>query len=455
MPAVRVAVVSQDEKGASILSLMDEHLDEVKEPMPGRVATQELQLFRADTVQPGDVLVGYGLPASDRLDVSWHPFGRQALIESCQSLLVALRAPDAYGVLPVGFKSPPADVEAAVGTTRTQFKIAAARLFREGAIEPLRAHEMRLARDAPWPEALPKCDEATGVSSSGALECEVFFRGLPEGTSALDVLGWCTPFGTVRCVRAVVVATDGMSSGEIIGQTWVRFERAEEAAAALAATERRDAAEKEPVPERDGFSPAALPAAVEALPASSEASRTARGVQGGQGATDAPPVAASGPTRAEKRHARESAARREERRSGEAAVQRDREERRYNRLYDRQERRYGSSASAPPRREWKNAVAVPPSTRVLVSSLPDSADRTEELELELRRTFFDCGKVREVHWPSRRQWQLGVRHCVLEFFDEAAAAKAVRNSRHTNQRLLGGVPLDVSMEEPSKLTRYL
>jgi hypothetical protein len=71
----------------------------------------------------------------------------------------------------------------------------------------------------------------------------------------------------------------------------------------------------------------------------------------------------------------------------------------------------------------------------------------------LIRAFFDCGRVREVHWPSRRQWQLGVRHCVLEFVDEAAAAKAVRNSRHTNQRLLGGVPLEVSLEEPDKLTR--
>ena len=178
MPAVRVAVVSQDEKGAAVLSLMDEHLDEVKEPMPGRVAVQELQLFGADVVQPGDVLVGYGLPASDRLDVAWHPFGRQSLIEACQRLLLALRAPDAYGVLPVGFKSPPADVEAAVGTTRTQFKIAAARLFREGAIEPLRAHEMRLARDAPWPVALPKCDDTAGASVPAALECEVYLRGL-------------------------------------------------------------------------------------------------------------------------------------------------------------------------------------------------------------------------------------------------------------------------------------
>ena len=145
MPAVRVAVVSQDEKGAAVLSLMDEHLDEVKEPMPGRVAMQELRLFGAEAVQPGDVLVGYGIPANGRLDVCWHPFGRQSLIEACQRLLMALRAPDAYGVLPVGFKSPPAEVEAAVGTTRTQFKIAAARLFREGAIEPLRAHEMRQA----------------------------------------------------------------------------------------------------------------------------------------------------------------------------------------------------------------------------------------------------------------------------------------------------------------------
>ena len=155
MPAVRVAVVSQDEKGAAVLSLMDEHLDEVKEPMPGRVAMQELRLFGAEVVQPGDVLVGYGIPANGRLDVCWHPFGRQSLIEACQRLLMALRAPDAYGVLPVGFKSPPAEVEAAVGTTRTQFKIAAARLFREGAIEPLRAHEMRRAALSPNPDPNP------------------------------------------------------------------------------------------------------------------------------------------------------------------------------------------------------------------------------------------------------------------------------------------------------------
>ena len=292
MPAVRVAVVSQDEKGAAVLSLMDEHLDEVKEPMPGRVAMQELRLFGAEVVQPGDVLVGYGIPANGRLDVSWHPFGRQSLIEACQRLLVALRAPDAYGVLPVGFKSPPAEVEAAVGTTRTQFKIAAARLFREGAIEPLREHEMRLARDAPWPVALPKCDDGAGASVPAALECEVYLRGLPVGTSALDVLGWGAPFCAARCVRAAVAADlepssreiesssreIEPSSREIVGQTWVRFERAEQAAAALAAAERRDAAAPPPVesdqsdrppPSEIDLSPLALPAAVEVLPASS------------------------------------------------------------------------------------------------------------------------------------------------------------------------------------------
>lgn len=285
MPTVRVAVVSQDEKGAAVLSLMDEHLDEVKEPMPGRVAMQELQLFGAEVVQPGDVLVGYGIPANGRLDVCWHPFGRQSLIEACQRLLMALRAPDAYGVLPVGFKSPPAEVEAAVGTTRTQFKIAAARLFREGAIEPLRAHEMRLARDAPWPVALPKCDEGAGARVPAALECEVYLRGLPVGTSALDVLGWGAPFGAARCVRATVAADLDASSGEIdassreiVGQTWVRFERAEQAAAALAAAERRDAAEPPPLesdrsdrppPSEIDLSPLALPAAVEVLPAPS------------------------------------------------------------------------------------------------------------------------------------------------------------------------------------------
>ena len=298
MPAVRVAVVSQDEKGAAVLSLMDEHLDEVKEPMPGRVAMQELRLFGAEAVQPGDVLVGYGIPANGRLDVCWHPFGRQSLIDSCQRLLMALRAPDAYGVLPVGFKSPPAEVEAAVGTTRTQFKIAAARLFREGAIEPLRAHEMRLARDAPWPVALPKCDDGAGASVPAALECEVYLRGLPVGTSALDVLGWGAPFGAARCVRATVAADLDASSGEIdpssreiepssreidassrelVGQTWVRFERPDQAVAALAAAERRDAAvpppsesdrSERPPPSEIDLSPLALPAAVEVLPAS-------------------------------------------------------------------------------------------------------------------------------------------------------------------------------------------
>ena len=277
MPAVRVAVVSQDEKGAAVLSLMDEHLDEVKEPMPGRVAMQELRLFGAEVVQPGDVLVGYGIPANGRLDVCWHPFGRQSLIEACQRLLMALRAPDAYGVLPVGFKSPPAEVEAAVGTTRTQFKIAAARLFREGAIEPLRAHEMRLARDAPWPVALPKCDDGAGASVPAALECEVYLRGLPVGTSALDVLGWGAPFGAARCVRATVAADLDASSGELVGQTWVRFERPDQAVAALAAAERRDAAvpppsesdrSERPPPSEIDLSPLALPAAVEVLPAS-------------------------------------------------------------------------------------------------------------------------------------------------------------------------------------------
>ena len=277
MPAVRVAVVSQDEKGAAVLSLMDEHLDEVKEPMPGRVAMQELRLFGAELVQPGDVLVGYGVPANGRLDVCWHPFGRQSLIEACQRLLMALRAPDAYGVLPVGFKSPPAEVEAAVGTTRTQFKIAAARLFREGAIEPLRAHEMRLARDAPWPVALPKCDDGAGASVPAALECEVYLRGLPVGTSALDVLGWGAPFGAARCVRATVAADLDASSGELVGQTWVRFERPDQAVAALAAAERRDAPQpppsesdrsERPPPSEIDLSPLALPAAVEVLPAS-------------------------------------------------------------------------------------------------------------------------------------------------------------------------------------------
>ena len=142
-------------------------------------------------------------------------------------------------------------------------------------------------------------------------------------------------------------------------------------------------------------------------------------------------------------------------------MQRDRAERRYDRLYGRQERRDGSSAATPPQRAWVDAAAAAAaasaaatrSTRVVVSSLPEDAERGAALALELRRTFFDCGGVREVHWPSRRQWQLGVRRCVLEFVDAAAAARAVRNSRHTNRRLLGGVPLEVSLEDPDTLTR--
>jgi hypothetical protein len=93
------------------------------------------------------------------------------------------------------------------------------------------------------------------------------------------VLGWGAPFGAARCVRAVVAVDLDASSREIVGQTWVRFERAEEAAAALAAAERRDAAE-EPVPRVESeesvelppsdidLAPSALPAAVEVLPAS-------------------------------------------------------------------------------------------------------------------------------------------------------------------------------------------
>ena len=123
MPKLRVAVLSQGAKGAAVLSLMDEHLNEVDEPMEGIVAAQELQLFGADIVWPGDVLVGYGVPSSSRLDMSWHPFGRQSLIQACQRLLGVLRAPDAYGVVPVGFKSPPQQVEATVGTTRTQWAL--------------------------------------------------------------------------------------------------------------------------------------------------------------------------------------------------------------------------------------------------------------------------------------------------------------------------------------------
>ena len=123
MPKLRVAVLSQGAKGAAVLSLMDEHLNGVDEPMEGIVAAQELRLFGADMVWPGDVLVGYGVPSSSRLDMSWHPFGRQSLIQACQRLLGVLRAPDAYGVVPVGFKSPPHQVEATVGTTRTQWAL--------------------------------------------------------------------------------------------------------------------------------------------------------------------------------------------------------------------------------------------------------------------------------------------------------------------------------------------
>lgn len=126
MPPASVAVTRHgDRGGVFVTSLMPAHRDELDEPFEGQVAAQELRLF-AEHVWPGDLLNGYAAPANDRLDVCWHPFGHQTLIDACQRLLLALSAPDAYGVLPVGFKSPPSAVQAAVGTTRTQFKNAAA-----------------------------------------------------------------------------------------------------------------------------------------------------------------------------------------------------------------------------------------------------------------------------------------------------------------------------------------
>ena len=77
-----------------------------------------------------------------------------------------------------------------------------------------------------------------------------------------------------------------------------------------------------------------------------------------------------------------------------------------------------------------------PRTRVLVSSLPERTD-----EFELLDAFLDCGDVRRVLWP--RQPRAG--HCIIEFFDEASADKAVRDAQ---RRRIGGVPLSVKFDEP-------
>lgn len=267
----------------------------------------------------------------------------------------------------------------------------------------------------------------------------------------------CEAFGDVRCVRGVLGEDEGGGSS---GHAWVRFSRAEDAAAALAAAaggsaaadEDGSAAEADAPPRVVWAASEAVQAALSdralapppllrpptaplrpaALPASSALSREAmraRLPDSGAAAdarADAP--ADARPTRRDERKARERAARRMERQARRKAVP--------------------DAPLAPdaPRRERERAgreraagAASAPQTRVLVAALPEGAD-----ELELRQLFRDCGDIREVQWPSRRQWQLGVRRCVLEFYDEAAAAKAVRNARHTNRRSLGGEPLEVS-----------
>ena len=60
--------------------------------------------------------------------------------------------------------------------TPRRFKIAAARLFREGAIEPLRADEVRLARDVSEPSGMARgacacvraCVRVVGASCAAA-----------------------------------------------------------------------------------------------------------------------------------------------------------------------------------------------------------------------------------------------------------------------------------------------
>ena len=75
-------------------------------------------------------------------------------------------------------------------------------------------------------------------------------------------------------------------------------------------------------------------------------------------------------------------------------------------------------------------------TRVFVSSLPERTD-----EFELLDAFLDCGDVRRVLWPRQHR----ARHCVIEFYDEVSAAKAVRDAQ---RRRIGGVPLSVRFDQP-------
>jgi len=124
----------------------------------GLVLQLEIELFRRSRKSKADVVVGEVLtgyvqkvhPAEypddlPKLDISLRPLGTNAVVAAASRITTALSDPYNNGILGVGDKSAPAAVEKLFpGVTKTIFKKAVGKLYKDGVIERPGKEEIRL-----------------------------------------------------------------------------------------------------------------------------------------------------------------------------------------------------------------------------------------------------------------------------------------------------------------------
>ncbi|GMI52520.1 hypothetical protein TeGR_g8369 [Tetraparma gracilis] len=148
--------------GASVLLSPPPTPTEIPGPVAtGLVLQSELALYReqrgGEGVMIGEVLTGFvgrvhPIPddaeegAMPKVDVSLRPLGAQGQTDAASRIMNALNDPYNDGVLQLGDRSPPEDISQSFpGMTKSVFKKAVGKLFKEGKIERPEKTSIRMA----------------------------------------------------------------------------------------------------------------------------------------------------------------------------------------------------------------------------------------------------------------------------------------------------------------------
>ena len=115
-----------------------------------------------------------------------------------------------------------------------------------------------------------------------------------------------------------------------------------------------------------------------------------------------------------------------------------------------------SAVSPPPGTELAGVASGAGQAGATIVAVLDDAAHAAAAGCAIARAFPLYSAKKQSEEPTPIRVGYATREGPLNagpYTQSDAAARAVRNSRHTNRRLLGGVPLEVSLEGPDALTR--